>query len=490
MQTFTLQIRSIMINSLHEECGVFGIFGDKTEDVASLVYLGLHALQHRGQEACGIAVNSDGVFTHYKGDGLVSEVFSAEKLSRLGKGNMALGHVRYSTTGGKDINNIQPLVIRHIKGNLALAHNGNLTNSDEIRSKIELSGGIFHGTSDTEAIAYSLVENRLSSLSTREAVEKTMGTIKGAYSCILMTATSMIAFRDPNGFRPLCIGKIPGGAYCAASESCALDAVGAEFIRDIRPGEIVVFSKDGIQSITTHCIEKSESSMCVFEYIYFARPDSVIDGVSVHHARVNAGRFLAREHPVDADIVIGVPDSGIDAALGYAQESGIPYGVGFIKNKYTGRSFIQPSQQMRENTVKLKLNAIKESVNNKRVIMVDDSIVRGTTCAGIIRLLRSAGAKEVHLRVSSPPFRHPCYFGTDIDSEENLIACKYDTVEDIAKVIGADSLGYLSVEATHRIAEGADVCFCDGCFTGNYPVTIPKNTSKNKYDLKIGYYTE
>jgi amidophosphoribosyltransferase len=230
--------------------------------------------------------------------------------------------------------------------------------------------------------------------------------------------------------------------------------------------------------------------MCVFEYIYFARPDSVIDGVSVHHARVNAGRFLAREHPVDADIVIGVPDSGIDAALGYAKESGIPYGVGFIKNKYTGRSFIQPSQQMRENTVKLKLNAIKESVNNKRVIMVDDSIVRGTTCAGIIRLLRSAGAKEVHLRVSSPPFRHPCYFGTDIDSEENLIACKYDTVEDIAKVIGADSLGYLSVEATHRIAEGADVCFCDGCFTGNYPVTIPKNTSKNKYDLKIGYYTE
>ncbi len=406
-----------MFNSLHEECGVLGIFGAKTADVASLVYLGLHALQHRGQESCGIAVNSDGVFSHYKGDGLVSEVFSPEKLERLGNGNMALGHVRYSTTGGRDINNIQPLVIRHIKGNLALAHNGNLTNSDEIRRKIELSGGIFHGSSDTEAIAYSLVSDRLTSSSTSEAVEKTMQTVRGAYSCILMTATKMIAFRDPNGFRPLCIGKTADGSYVAASETCALDAVGADFVRDVRPGEIVVFSKEGVQSITSHCREKEKSSLCVFEYIYFARPDSVIDGVSVHHARINAGKFLAREHPVDADIVIGVPDSGIDAALGYSQESGIPYGVGFIKNKYTGRSFIQPSQKQRENTVKLKLNAIKETVDGKRVIMVDDSIVRGTTCAGIIRLLRNAGAKEVHLRISSPPFKHPCYFVTDIDRQ-------------------------------------------------------------------------
>ncbi len=475
-----------MFNSLHEECGVFGIFDLKISHIANPVYFGLHALQHRGQESCGIVVNSDGVFSHYKGDGLVSEIFTAEKIESLGQGNMALGHVRYSTTGGKDINNIQPLVIRHIKGNLALAHNGNLINSEEIRKKIELSGGIFHGTSDTEAIAYSLVENRLTSKNTQEAVEKTMGSIKGAYSCVIMTATALIAFRDPNGFRPLCFGKTADGAYCVASESCALDAVGAEFIRDVAPGEIIAFSKDGVKSITSHCPSKDKTSMCVFEFIYFARPDSVIDGVSVHHARINAGRFLAKEHPVDADIVIGVPDSGIDAALGYARESGIPYGVGFIKNKYTGRSFIQPSQIQRENTVKLKLNAIKESVNGKRVIMVDDSIVRGTTCAGIIRLLRNAGAKEVHLRISSPPFKHPCYFGTDIDSEENLIACQYRSSEDIAKVIGADSLGYLSVDAIHKIADGAAVCFCDGCFTGNYPVPVPEKPAKNKYDTKIG----
>ncbi len=477
-----------MFNSIHEECGVFGIFDTKTSPVADTVYFGLHALQHRGQEACGIAVNSDGVFTHYKGDGLVADVFTPEKTALLGSGNMAIGHVRYSTTGGRDINNIQPLVVRHIKGNLALAHNGNLTNSDEIRKKIELSGGIFHGSSDTEAIAYSLVENRLTSDSTCEAVEKTMNTIKGAYSCVLMTATKIIAFRDPNGFRPLCMGRTAGGAFCVASESCALDAVGAEFMRDIRPGEIVEFSKDGMRSITSHCTEKSKSSMCVFEYIYFARPDSVLDGVSVHHARINAGRFLAMEHPVDADIVIGVPDSGLDAALGYASHSGTPYGIGFIKNKYTGRSFIQPSQKQRESTVKLKLNVIKESVNGKRVVMVDDSIVRGTTCAGIIRLLRNAGAKEVHLRISSPPFRHPCYFGTDIDSEENLIACKYDSVEETARVIGADSLGYLSVESTRKIAQGAGVCFCDGCFTGNYTVPVPENPAKNKYDTKIGEF--
>ena len=479
-----------MFNSLHEECGVFGIYSPGTALVANDVYFALHALQHRGQESCGIVVNNDGVFSHYKGDGLVSEVFTSERLARLGSGNMALGHVRYSTTGGKDINNIQPLVIRHIKGNLALAHNGNLTNSAEIRRRVELTGGIFHGSSDTEAIAYSLVSDRLSSSNTREAVEKTMRTVKGAYSCVLMTATSMIAFRDPNGFRPLCIGKTADGAYCAASESCALDAINAEFIRDVMPGEIIVFSKDGMTSYTSHCAQKGKTSMCIFEFIYFARPDSIIDGVSVHHARINAGTYLAREHPVDADIVIGVPDSGIDAALGYARESGIPYGVGFIKNKYTGRSFIQPSQQERMNTVKLKLNAVKESVNGKRVVMVDDSIVRGNTCAGIISLLRNAGAKEVHLRISSPPFRHPCYFGTDIDSEENLIACKYETVDEIANKIGADSLGYLSVESIHKIAKDADVKFCDGCFTGDYPVPVPKKTVKNKFDEKIGEYGE
>ncbi|MBE6741028.1 MAG: amidophosphoribosyltransferase [Ruminococcaceae bacterium] len=478
-----------MFSSLHEECGVFGIFENRTASVANSVYLALYALQHRGQEACGIAVNDDGVFSHYKGSGLVPDVFSSEKLASLGRGNMALGHVRYSTTGGKDINNIQPLVIRHIKGNLALAHNGNLVNADEIRKNFELSGGIFHGTSDTEAIAYSIVSERLRSKSTEEAVEKTMQKISGAYSCVIMTATKMIAFRDPNGFRPLCIGKTEGGAYCISSESCALDAVGAGFIRDVKPGEIVVFSDKGMKSITTHCRAKDKSSICVFEYIYFARPDSVIDGASVHSARIRAGAFLAKEHPVDADIVIGVPDSGLDAALGYARESKIPYGIGFIKNRYIGRSFIQPSQEQREDAVRIKLNVMKENIEGKRVVMIDDSIVRGTTCARIVKLLREAGAKEVHMRVSAPPFRHPCHFGTDIDSSDNLIACQYDTVEEIAKVIGVDSLGYLSVEATHKIAEGASVCFCDGCFTGNYPLKVPEQISKNKFDTKLGNFS-
>lgn len=478
-----------MFSSLHEECGVFGIFENKTASVTNSVYLALYALQHRGQEACGIAVNDDGVFSHFKGGGLVTDVISAERLTSLGKGNMAIGHVRYSTTGGKDINNIQPLVIRHIKGNLALSHNGNLVNANEIRKGFELSGGIFHGTSDTEAIAYSIVSNRLNSKSTEEAVEKTMRKIKGAYSCVLMTATKMIAFRDPNGFRPLCIGKTPRGAYCVSSESCALDAVGAVFIRDVKPGEIVVFSEDGVSSITTHCTDKSKSSICVFEYIYFARPDSVIDGASVHKARIRAGSFLAKEHPVDADIVIGVPDSGLDAALGYSHESGIPYGIGFIKNKYIGRSFIQPSQEQREDAVKIKLNVIKENIEGKRVVMIDDSIVRGTTCRGIVRLLREAGAKEVHMRVSAPPFKHPCYFGTDIDSRDYLIACQYNSVDEIAKVIGVDSLGYLSVKATHKIAEGANVSFCDGCFTGTYPIEVPKQISKNKFDQKLGNFS-
>ena len=477
-----------MFNSLHEECGVFGIFENKTTFVSQSVYLALYALQHRGQEACGIAVNDDGVFSHFKGSGLVPDVFHAEKLHALGKGNMAIGHVRYSTTGGKDMGNIQPLVIRHIKGNLALCHNGNLVNAGEIRREFELAGGIFHGTSDTESIAYSIVSNRLKCKTTEEAVEQTIGVIKGAYSCIVMTATKMIAFRDPNGFRPLCLGKTADGAICVASESCALDTIGAEFLRDVLPGEIVVISSDGIKSIKTHCGKKS--SICVFEYIYFARPDSVIDGASVQHARMRAGRFLAQEHPVDADIVIGVPDSGLDAALGYSQESGIPYGIGFIKNRYIGRSFIQPSQEQREDAVKIKLNAVKENIAGKRVIMIDDSIVRGTTCARIVKLLREAGATEVHMRVSAPPFRHPCYFGTDIDSRDNLIACQYDTVDEIAKVIGVDSLGYLSVEATHKLAEGAKVSFCDGCFTGKYPLPVPEQFSKNKFDQKLGNFAD
>ena len=312
-----------------------------------------------------------------------------------------------------------------------------------------------------------------------------MREIHGAYSCVLMTATKLIAFRDPNGFRPLCLGTFPDGATCFSSESCALDSIGATFVRDLLPGEIVVVSRDGIQSIRTHCTTKKKSSMCVFEYIYFARPDSVIDGVSVQQARMRAGAFLAREHPVDADIVIGVPDSGIDAALGYARESGIPYGIGFIKNRYIGRSFIQPSQSQREDAVRIKLNAVKENIRGKRVIMIDDSIVRGTTCARIVRLLRDAGAKEVHMRVSSPPFRYPCFFGTDVDSGENLIACRLHSAEEIAEEIGADSLAYLSVEAAHRLAGEINCGFCDGCFTGCYPIRIPEDQGKSRFEQPI-----
>ncbi|MBR4627888.1 MAG: amidophosphoribosyltransferase [Ruminococcus sp.] len=471
-----------MFDSIHEECGVFGIYESKISDVAASVYFGLYALQHRGQESCGITVCDDGIFRHKRADGLVSEVFSREELDKLGSGNMAVGHVRYSTTGGHNHNNIQPLVIRHIKGNMALVHNGNLVNAAELRRSFEMSGAIFHGTSDTEAIAYSIVRERLSSSSTEQAVERAMPFIKGAYSCILMTATKLIAFRDPDGFRPLCIGKTRDGAYVVASESCALETVGAEFLRDVDAGEIVVIGKDGLKSIRTNCTDRR--NICIFEYIYFARPDSVIEGISVHHARRRAGELLAKSSPVNADIVIGVPDSGLDAALGYANASGIPYGIGFIKNKYIGRSFIQPEQHQRENAVKIKLNAVRESVAGKRVIMIDDSIVRGTTSARIVKLLREAGAKEVHVRISSPAFLHTCHFGTDIDSEENLIAGKCSSTEEIAQYIGADSLAYLPVECLGELVDNK-FGYCNGCFTGSYPVDISGAGSKNKFDEKI-----
>ena len=471
-----------MFDSIHEECGVFGIYENKTSDVAASVYFGLYALQHRGQESCGITVCDDGIFRHKRSDGLVSEVFTKDELEKLGSGNMAVGHVRYSTTGGHSHNNIQPLVIRHIKGNMALVHNGNLVNAQELRRSFEMSGAIFHGTSDTEAIAYSIVRERLTSSSTEEAVERAMPYIKGAYSCILMTATKLIAFRDPDGFRPLCIGKTKDGAYVVASESCALETVGAEFVRDIEAGEIVVINSGGLRSIKTNC--RDRKNICIFEYIYFARPDSVIDGVSVHHARLTAGRLLAKHSPVEADIVIGVPDSGLDAALGYSYGSGIPYGIGFIKNKYIGRSFIQPEQHQRENAVKIKLNAVRESVEGKRVIMIDDSIVRGTTSARIVRLLRDAGAREVHVRISSPPFLHTCHFGTDIDSEENLIAGKCSTTEEIAEYIGADSLAYLPVDCLGELV-GDKFSYCKGCFTGSYPLDVSGAGGKNKFDEKI-----
>ena len=473
------------MGQLREECGVFGVFAPNTQDVAETVYYGLFALQHRGQESCGIVVNDDGLFNSYKDVGLVNDVFTKDVLHRLGPGNMAVGHVRYGTTGNSDRLNSQPIVVNHIKGRMALAHNGNLVNSAELREMLELEGSIFHTTSDTEVISYIITRERIKSPSIEDALNKAMDSIKGAYSLVVMSPSKLIAARDEHGFRPLCYGVREDGTYIVASESCALDAVGATMVRDLLPCEILVFDKDGVRSITDHC-NKAEPKMCVFEYIYFARPDSVIDGCSVHEARVRAGAFLALEHPVQADIVIGVPDSGIDAAIGYSRQSGIPYGIGFIKNKYIGRTFISPGQKSREDKVKIKLNPISEVVKDKRVVLIDDSIVRGTTSARIVRLLRDAGAKEVHMRVSAPPFLNPCYYGTDIDSREWLIACKH-TIPEIEKIIGVDSLGYLSLTNVHLIARGEKGLggYCSACFDGEYPTEIPAATNKNRFERKI-----
>lgn len=471
------------MKNIHEECGVFGVYSNTSTNVAHLTYFGLYALQHRGQESCGIVVNERGVFKTHKGLGLVNEVFNERVLKEFEDGRIAVGHVRYSTTGNVNTANCQPMTVRHIKGALAIAHNGNLINAFDLRREFEMNGAIFHSTSDTEVISYAITRERLESRSIQEAVEKAMYKIKGAYSLVLMSPKKLIAARDPNGFRPLCLGELPNGeGFTVASESCAFDSIGARFVRDIEPGEIVVIDENGIESIKTHC--GKQSSMCVFEFVYFARPDSIIEGASVHSARLRAGHFLAKEHPVEADVVIGCPDSGLDAALGFSQESGIPYGVGFIKNRYIGRTFIQPTQGMRDNAVKIKLNVIRQTVEGKRVVLVDDSIVRGTTSAKVVKLLRNAGAKEIHMRISAPPFISECYFGTDIDSKENLIANKH-TVEEIAKIIDVDSLGFLSVDSVIRIAEDADCKFCRGCFTGEYPIEVPDEIPKDKFEMKF-----
>ena len=467
--------------SLHEECGVFGVIAPEPCDVASISYYGLYALQHRGQESCGIVVNDDGVFVSHKDMGLASEVFSQDILSRLPKGTMAVAHARYGTTGGTNRNNCQPIEVNHQKGRMALAHNGNLSNAVELRNELELSGAIFHTTSDTETIAYIITKERLKAPSIEDAVSQAMNTLDGAYSLVLMSPQKLICARDPYGFRPLCYGKTADGIYVVASESCAIKAVGAEVVRDVEPGEILVFSKNGVVSRREHC-GKKDKKLCVFEYIYFARPDSVIDGISVHASRVRAGKILAKAHPVEADVVIGAPDSGLDAALGFSQESGISYGIGLIKNKYIGRTFISPSQGARLDGVKIKLAAIEESVKGKRVVLVDDSIVRGNTMGRVVKLLRDAGAKEVHVRISSPPFLHPCYYGTDIDSEEHLIACHH-TVSQIAKMIGADSLGYLPQERLGELCGSEN--FCSACFNGDYPTKIPTDTRKDRFEMRL-----
>lgn len=472
------------MSSLHEECGVFGVYSPKKNEVSAKVYYGLFALQHRGQESCGIVVNDEGVFTSYKDIGIVNEVFTASVMSNLGDGNIAIGHCRDGSTGKSDRINAQPLVINHIKGRMALAHNGNLTNSSELREELELGGSIFHTTTDSEVISYIVTRERIKSDSIEEALNKAMHSLKGAYSLVIMSPSKLIAARDEHGFRPLCYGITAEGDYVVASESCALDAVGASIERDILPGEILVFDKAGVRSIRDHC-NKCEPSLCVFEYIYFARPDSVIEGYSVHSARIRAGTFLALEHPVQADVVVGVPDSGIDAAIGFSRQSGIPYGIGLIKNRYVGRTFISPGQKSRENRVHIKLNPVSETVKDKRVVLVDDSIVRGTTSARIVKLLHEAGAKEVHLRISSPPFLNPCYYGTNIDSRDKLIACRH-SLDEIAEIIGADSLGYLSVENVNKLtANPSHKGYCSACFSGCYPTELPLNIGKSRFGQKI-----
>lgn len=467
-------------DELHEECGVFGIYDLDGGDIASSIYYGLFALQHRGQESCGIAVSDTagpkGRVQSCKGMGLVNEVFHPENLESL-KGDIGVGHVRYSTAGASCVENVQPLVLNYVKGTLALAHNGNLTNTPELRHELEYTGAIFQTTIDSEVIAYHIARERLNTPDVESAVKNAMLKIKGAYSLIVMSPRKLIGARDPFGFRPLVIGK-RDNSYVLASETCALDAISAEFVRDVEPGEIVTISKDGIKSDKS--LQLKKAAKCIFEYIYFARPDSYLDGVSVYNSRIMAGKILAQTHPCEADIVLGVPDSGNAAAMGFALESGIPYGMGFIKNSYVGRTFIKPKQSVRESAVKIKLNVLKEVVNGKRVVMVDDSIVRGTTSERIVRMLKNAGATEVHVRISSPPFLFPCYFGTDVPSSDQLIAHNM-TIEEICNMIGADSLGYLDVKRLAELING-DTGYCDACFTGNYPVEPPVEDIRGDYE--------
>ena len=466
---------------LKEECGVFGMYDFDGGDVASAIYYGLFALQHRGQESCGIAVSDTrgpkGIVKSHKGMGLVNEVFTPDVLAGL-KGDIGLGHTRYSTAGSSTRENAQPLVLNYIKGTLGLAHNGNLINAPELRRELEYTGAIFQTTIDSEVIAYHIARERIHSAAVEEAVSRAMNEIKGAYSLIVMSPRKLIGARDPFGFRPLCIGK-RDHAYILASETCALETIGAEFVRDVEPGEIVTITPEGIRSDKTHCLPKEQEARCVFEYIYFSRPDSHFDGVSVYQSRILAGKFLAMDAPVEADLVVGVPESGNAAALGYSLQSGIPYGTAFVKNSYVGRTFIKPGQSSRESSVRVKLNVLREAVNGKRVIMIDDSIVRGTTSGRIVKMLRDAGAKEVHMRVSSPPFLYPCYFGTDVPAREQLIAYNR-TEEEIRQVIGADSLAYLRVERLGEMIGGLP--HCTGCFTGKYPLEPPTEDIRGNFE--------
>ena len=454
-----------------EECGVFGAYDFDGHDISSSIYYGLFALQHRGQESCGIAVSDTegpkGKVDYYKDMGLVNEVFDEERLNRL-HGNIGVGHVRYSTAGASNRENAQPLIIHYIKGTLAVAHNGNLTNAVDLREKLKYSGAIFQTTIDSETIAYYIARERVQTKNVQEAVSRTMDKIEGAYALVVMSPRKLIGARDPYGFKPLCIGK-RDNTYFLSSETCALDAVGAEFVRDVEPGEIVTITPNGILSDKSHCLPAEKQGRCIFEYIYFARPDSDIEGRNVHAFRKESGRLLYKEAPADADIVVGVPDSSLSAAMGYAEASGLPYEMGLIKNKYIGRTFIQPSQSMREKGVRMKLSSVSGIVSGQRVVLIDDSIVRGTTSRRIVRLLREAGATEVHVRIASPPFKNPCFYGVDTSTYEELL-CACMSVPEACEYIGADSLAYLSPDALLKAGNRCELCMA--CFTGNYPTSL------------------
>ncbi len=463
-----------------EECGVFGMYDTAGGDVASTIYYGLFALQHRGQESCGIAVSDTagprGQARFYKGMGLVNEVFTPEALQGL-QGNLGVGHVRYSTAGSSTRENAQPLVLNYLKGTLAMAHNGNLINTPELRQELARTGAIFQTTIDSEVIAYLIARQRVETSSVEEAVVRAMQKLRGSYSLVIMSPRKLIGARDPFGFRPLCIGR-RDSAWILASETCALETVGATFVRDVLPGEVVTITPQGIQSDTRMCLPAEKHARCVFEYIYFSRPDTRLDGMSVYRSRLLAGRFLAQDAPVEADLVVGVPESGNAAAVGYSLESGIPSVPAFVKNSYVGRTFIKPGQNSRESSVHVKLNPLREAVEGKRVVMIDDSIVRGTTCRQIGGMLKEAGAAEVHVRISSPPFLYPCYFGTDVPDQDQLIAWGR-SLDEIRRSIGADSLAYLGLERLPQIVEGLSIC--TGCFTGHYPLDPPAEDIRGEY---------
>lgn len=468
-----------MFDKLHEECGVFGIFGHP--EAANLTYLGLYALQHRGQESCGI-VSSDGVqLKAHLGMGLVADVFKQDDIFNKLPGSSAIGHVRYSTAGGNDMKNCQPIMVDYSRGSIAVAHNGNLVNAPEVRNALEKSGSIFSTTADTETIIHLIARAQSDSLV--ERVCESLQQVKGAYSLAFLTETRMIAVRDPSGFRPLSLAKLDG-AFVVASESCAFDLIEAEYIREIEPGEMVVVDKKGMKSYFPFK-EKVRNTPCIFEYIYFARPDSRIFNRMVYPVRKEFGRQLARQYPVEADLVIAVPDSGMPAAMGFAEEAGLPFELGLIRNHYVGRTFIEPQQSIRHFGVKLKLNPVREILEGKRVVVVDDSIVRGTTSRKIVKMIRNAGAKEVHVRISSPPTSYPCFYGIDTPSRKELISASH-SIEEIARYITADTLCYLNIEGLHEaLRQSGDhkVDFCDACFSGEYPVKFPRLTDTNQLGL-------